>query len=169
MVVSLIVAMGQNREIGRDNDLMWHLPADMRFFRETTTGYPVIMGRKNWDSIPERYRPLANRLNIVLTRQSAFSAAGALVLSSIDEAIHHCRAQGAEKCFIIGGEHIYRLALEAHLVDEMYITEVLHRFDDAHAFFPDFREAMWKKEIIEEHVADEKHAYAFRFTRYTRA
>ena len=85
MQIQLIVAMDSERGIGKNNDLMWHLAADMRFFKETTSGHIVVMGRKNWDSIPTKYRPLSNRENVVLTRNTDFSAEGATVFHSLEQ------------------------------------------------------------------------------------
>ena len=87
MVVSAIVAVGKNLEIGKDNELLWHLPADMKYFKEITTGHHVIMGRKSYESIPNKYRPLPNRVNVVVSRQTDFQIEGALITTSIDKAI----------------------------------------------------------------------------------
>jgi dihydrofolate reductase len=163
LYVSMIVAMGRNHEIGRDNDLMWHLPVDMKFFKNTTLHHPVIMGRKNWDSIPLRFRPLSDRPNVVLTSQADYAAEGAVVVHSLEEAFQWCSANGFEKAFVIGGAQVYDLALQSGVVDEMYITRVDAEFADAHAFFPKFNEADWEEAVLGKHEADDKHAYSFEF------
>lgn len=164
MKVSIIAAVAKNGAIGKNNDLIWHLPDDLKFFKKTTSGHPIIMGRKNYESIPEKYRPLPNRKNIVLTHQKDYKAPGCEVVQSIEQALKN--EAGQKEVFIIGGSQVYQLALDHNLVDQMYITEVHHAFD-ADAFFPDFDKSEWKKEIIGEHPIDEKHKYAFTFCLYT--
>ena len=122
--VSLIVAMDRNRGIGRDNDLMWHLPNDMRFFKETTENQIVVMGRKNYDSIPEKYRPLPNRENVILTKNTAFEASNCSVFNSLDAALSAYESDKNRKLFIIGGGQIYKLALDANILEEMFITHI---------------------------------------------
>ena len=129
MKVSLIVAVSENYVIGKDNDLIWHLPKDMRFFKETTTGHHVIMGRKNFESIPHKFRPLPNRTNIVITRQLDYKAEGCVVVNSIEEALKVAKRNGDDEAFIIGGGQIYKLAIDAGLVDRIYLTKVHHCFD----------------------------------------
>lgn len=165
MKVSIIAAVAENRAIGKNNDLIWHLPDDLRFFKKTTTGSPIIMGRKNYESIPEKYRPLPNRKNIVVTRQKDYQAPGCEVVQNIEEALKN--EQNQDEVFIIGGGQIYQLSLDHDLVDQMYITEVHHSFD-ADAFFPKFDKSRWSKEIIGKHSIDEKHTYAFTFCLYTK-
>jgi len=160
-LVSIIVAMGSNREIGRDNDLMWSLPKDMRFFKDTTAGHPVIMGRKNWDSIPEKYRPLPGRKNIVLTRSPMSPEKDQWLTNNLDMALDMAWEDETEEVFIIGGGQIYDLALKSKKVNRMYITYVKSEFKDAHAFFPEFDESKWSKNSLFSHPVDEKHAYAF--------
>ena len=108
MKVSLIVAVAENGVIGKDNDLIWHLPKDMRFFKETTMGHHVIMGRKNFESIPHKYRPLPDRTNIVITRQSEYKAEGCIVVNSVETALEIAKNNGDIEHFIIGGGQIYR-------------------------------------------------------------
>ena len=147
MKVSLIVAMDKNRGIGKNNDLMWHLPNDMRFFKETTENQLVVMGRKNYDSIPEKYRPLPNRKNIILTRNSNFKARDCDVFYSLDDVLVAYANEAEKTIFIIGGGQIYTLALAAGVVDEMFITHI-HGDYDADTFFPEFDESEWKKELL---------------------
>lgn len=166
MKVSLIVAAGKNGEIGKDNDLIWHLPEDMKFFKETTQDQIVIMGRKNWDSIPSKYRPLVNRENVVLTRTNDYSADGAKVFNDLASALNFYN-QPLEKrtCFIIGGAQVYQLALDAGRVDEMYISHIDESFD-ADTFFPEVDFTQWKSEVVKTHEKDEKNPYSFIVKRY---
>lgn len=160
MKVKLIVAMDQERGIGKNNDLMWHLPADMKFFKETTTGHIVVLGRKNWESIPERFRPLPNRENVVLTRNKAFKDEGAVVFHSLEEALMAYQNEDERIVFIIGGGEIYRQSLELGIVDEMYITHVDHTFE-ADTFFPAINENDWSGELLFKFEKDERNPYSF--------
>jgi dihydrofolate reductase len=161
MKVSLIVAAAENGVIGKDNDLIWHLPKDMRFFKETTLGHHVIMGRKNFESIPHKYRPLPNRINIVITRQTDYKADGCVVVNSVVAALEIAKENGDKEPFIIGGGQIYKLALEASLVDKIYLTKVHHTFD-GDTFFPELNNK-WKEVNKTVNKADEKHAYDYDF------
>lgn len=167
MELSLIVAMGKHREIGKDNDLLWHLPRDMKFFKETTLGHTVVMGRKNWESIPERFRPLTERQNIVLTRNEDFSAEGAVVIHGFDELSTVVETSGDKKCFIIGGAQVYDIALKSGQVNEMFVTEVDETFE-ADTFFPFVDSDGWEVEVVLEHEADDKNPYSFRVKRFWR-
>lgn len=167
MQVSLIVAMDANRGIGKNNDLMWHLPADMNFFKETTKGQIVVMGRKNYDSIPEKYRPLPNRLNVILTRNKDFKAENCLVFNSLNDCLDHFKDEKVRKVFIIGGGEIYKMALDSGCLNEMYITYVDGVFD-ADTFFPQFNESEWTSQILTEQSIDEKHEYSFVVRYYLR-
>lgn len=167
MKVSLIVAMDNERGIGKNNDLMWHLPADMKFFKETTTGHIVVTGRKNYDSIPERFRPLPNRENAVLTRNTDYEAPGALVFASLEACLKHYENETERTVFIIGGGQIYKEAMELNVLDEMYITHVDHIYG-ADTFFPDFDESKWNVETVFKQEADEKHAVGFEVKKYIR-
>lgn len=167
MKVALIVAIDRERGIGKNNDLMWHLPADMKFFKETTTGHVVITGRKNYDSIPERFRPLPNRENAVLTRNTSYEAPGALLFHSLDACLDHYRSETERTIFIIGGGQIYREALESNVVQEMYITHVDGTFG-ADTFFPKIDEQAWSIETILTHAKDEKNPYGFEICRYVK-
>ena len=167
MKLSLIVAMDQNRGIGKDNDLMWHLPAEMRFFTETTKGHIVVMGRKNYDSIPLKYRPLPNRENVILSRNSNFDAGDCKVFTSIDDCLIHFAEETERTVFIIGGGQIYNEAINHPRLEEMYITEINHAFEPD-TFFPVFDETKWKKESILQYQADEKNPQSFEVFRYSR-
>lgn len=138
-MLSLIAAVARNRAIGMDNGLLWHLPEDMRHFRETTRGGTVIMGRKTWESLPAAFRPLPGRHNIVVSRNAAYRAEGATLAASLADALHAAGAGEAE-IFVIGGAELYRQALP--LAGRLYLTEV----DDApvgDAFFPEVSPAEW--------------------------
>ena len=167
MKTALIVAMDSERGIGKNNDLMWHLPKDMQFFKDTTQGQIVVMGRKNYDSIPEKYRPLPNRLNVVLTRNNEFNAPDCLVFHSLEDCMSYFKDENERTLFIIGGGEIYRMAIESNIVNEMYITHVHHSYD-AETFFPEFEAAQWKSSLLFQQEIDEKHEAAFTVRKYTK-
>jgi len=167
MKVSLIVAMDSERGIGKNNDLMWHLPADMKFFKETSTGHIVVTGRKNYDSIPERFRPLPNRENAVLTRNSDYEAPGAVVFSSLEKCLKHYQDETERTVYIIGGGQIYKEVMAMDVLDEMYITHV-NQVYGADTFFPEFDESKWTVETVFEQEVDEKHAVSFEVRKYTK-
>lgn len=168
MKIKIIVAMDRANGIGKNNDLMWHLPSDMRFFKETTLNQIVVMGRKNFDSIPEKFRPLPNRENAILTRQANFIAENCLVFNSMREMILHYKNDRTSRIvYIIGGGQIYKEALDLDIVDEMLITHVNHNFD-ADTFFPEIDSNKWKSEIVLEKELDDKNAYSFVIKKYKR-
>lgn len=138
--IILIAAVAKNGVIGRDNQLLWQIPEDMKHFRETTAGKPVIMGRKTWESLPPRFRPLPGRRNVVISRQPAYAAPGAEVAGSLEAAIAACRDEA--QVFIIGGAEIYRLAMP--LADTLIITEV-NASPDGDARFPPIEHADWQE------------------------
>jgi dihydrofolate reductase len=160
MKVSLIVATDLEKGIGKNNDLMWNLPADMQFFKNTTAGHIVVMGRKNYESIPEKFRPLPNRLNVVLTRNTEFSAENCHVFHSLKACLDSFRNETERTVFIIGGGQIYREALEINVVDEMFITTVNHTFE-ADTFFPSFDASKWTSEVLFHHPKDAKNPFDF--------
>jgi len=135
--IIIIAAMAENRVIGKDNALPWSLKEDLARFKELTTGCPCIMGRKTWESLPKK--PLPGRLNVVISR-SAANAPGAVVVSSLQDAVQHCA--GHEKIFICGGASVYREAFS--LADKIELT-VIHRRYEGDAFFPEIDGAQWKK------------------------
>lgn len=154
--LSIAVATGENKEIGKNNQLLWHMPADLKFFKQTTSGHTVIMGRKTFDSVG---KPLPNRRNIVITRDTDLRIAGAEVVNSLDEALSI--TQNEEKpVFIIGGAEIYRQALPK--TDLLYLTTIHHQFD-ADTFFPEFDRNEWEVLSSEPHQADEKNKYDYTF------
>lgn len=132
--ISIIAAVSKNGVIGKDNKLPWHLPEDMKFFKDTTTGHCVITGRKNYESIPAKFRPLKDRTNIVVTRQEGYAAEGAVVVQSIEAAIEAAKKTGDEEIFIIGGADVYRQCMG--LADRMYITSIEQEFE-GDVFFPE--------------------------------
>lgn len=165
MILSLIAAVAQNKVIGKNNDLPWRLPDDMKYFMETTKGHPVIMGRKNYDSLPEKFRPLPYRSNYVVTRRESFHAPGCTVVQSWEDALQAVAKENADEVFVIGGAEIYRLALPN--ANRLYLTEIQATIDgDVH--FPEFDKTFWKEVSRVPHVADSRHAHAFDFVIYER-
>lgn len=159
-MVSIIVAIAQNGTIGDKNSLLWHIKEDMRFFRTTTSGHAVVMGRKTFESLGSR--PLPKRTNIVITRADrAFE--GALTAHSLEEAIR--LAEGDEEIFIIGGAQIYREALR--VADRMYITRVMHDYE-GDTSFPDIDLSEWELVSEEKHDRGEEYEYPFAFLTYER-
>ncbi len=156
----MIAAMGQNRGIGLKGELLWHLPDDLKFFKQQTLGCPIIMGRKTYDSIG---KPLPGRRNIVLTRNEDFHSQGVEVFRSLQDAIAACLS--SDKIFIAGGAEIYTQALP--MADSLVLTHVHHSLE-ADAFFPEWNPAEF--ELISElhHEPDERHAYSFTFSHYER-
>ena len=161
-MVKIIVAIAANYGIGKDNDLLWRLPADMKFFTENTKNNVVIMGRKNWDSIPDKYRPLPERINAIVTRNSEYKNDDAAVFNAVEDAIkYYSTEEYADKTiYVIGGGEIYNYALENSLVDEMLITMVQEDFE-ADTFFPEINEEIWDGELIIEYKSDEKNPHDF--------
>lgn len=162
--ISLIVAMATNRAIGRANDMLWRLPNDFRHFRELTTGHPIIMGRKTFESLPKGALP--DRTNIVVTHQASYSAPDCRVVTSLDEAIALATNLGSDEIFVIGGGEIYRQALPQ--ASRVYLTAVNTAPENADTFFPELPETEWKLASSESHSADEKHAYDYDFRVYER-
>lgn len=166
MKTALIVAMGKNGEIGYNNDLLWHLPRDMKFFKETTTGHVVVMGRKNWDSIPERFRPLKDRENVILTRNADFKLSDAITFTSFKEVVDkYFDKEDTRTCFIIGGAQIYDLALTSNKIEELFITHVDESFK-ADTCFPEIDLNQWNSEVLLRHEKDAKNPYSFTIKRY---
>lgn len=161
MLISIIVAVSDNNAIGADGALLWRLPKDMQYFKDVTTGHHVLMGRKTWDSIPPKFRPLTDRVNIVVTRQKDFKAEGAIVVKSVEEGIELAKRAGERELMIIGGGEIYKQVFP--LTDKIYLTKVHASFIDADTFLPDIVSDNWKAISTESHTADKKHAYNFDF------
>ena len=166
--VILIAAIGNNHELGRNNDLLWRLKSDMNFFKTTTTGHWVLMGRKSWESLPPKFRPLPNRVNCVITRNAELITDGAQVFSDLISAIRQSRVSGAECIFIIGGAQIYSQAVRENLMDEMYLTHVDASFPDADVFFPFIEEKQWIIREISSFTADEHNEFSGKILHYTK-
>ncbi len=165
MKISIIVAVAENNVIGKDNRLIWRMPEDMKFFKEKTEGHCVVTGRKNYESIPEKFRPLPLRTNIVVTRQEGYSAPGSVVVGSIYEAVETAREKNEEELFIIGGADIYKQCID--IVDCIYLTRIHHSFD-GDAFFSPIDPAKWKLSESKACKADDKHAYDYTFETFVR-
>ncbi|MCV9385244.1 dihydrofolate reductase [Reichenbachiella ulvae] len=163
MKISMIAAMSENRVIGINNDLPWHLPDDMKYFMETTKEHHVIMGRKNYESLPPKFSPLPNRTNLVVTRQGDYEAPGCELFTSIESAVEFAEKNGEEELFIIGGGQIYQLGME--MSDKIYLTEIDAHIDGGEVFFPEMGEE-WKETSRSHHPADDRHKYAFDFVIY---
>ncbi len=163
MIISMIAAMGSNRVIGKDNDIPWHLPDDFRFFKDTTRHHHVIMGRKNWESLPPKFQPLPDRPNFVITRQENYSAEGATIFKSLEDALTKASEMGEKEAFIIGGGEIYRMGLT--LAEKIYLTEINGAFQ-GQTTFPDFDKEQWQEISREHHGTDDRHAYSFDFVVY---
>ncbi len=147
-MINIIAAIQlKDNGLGYNNGLLYQLPEDMKHFRDTTSGHVVIMGRKTWESIPEKFRPLPNRENIVITRQSDYMAHGAKVASSLEEAIDVARSNSSDKeIFIIGGSEIYTQALP--LADRLYLT-LIDGDKSADVFFPEYKDIFTNEKILQ--------------------
>jgi dihydrofolate reductase len=161
MKIALIAALDENNGIGKDNKLLCYLPADLRRFKQLTTGHCIVMGRKTFESLPNGALP--NRRNIVLTRNTSYQAKGAEVACSIEEVINICKEE--EKIFVIGGEEIYKLFMQR--ADILHITRTSHQFE-ADAFFPDFNDKEWQLTNKTDNQPDEKNKYNYSFLDYSR-
>lgn len=163
--ISLVVAMDDNRLIGRDNALPWRLPDDLKQFKRLTLGKTVLMGRKTWDSLG---RPLPERANWILTRDPQFRAEGARVFYSLDAVLAaFAEAAGADgELMVIGGAELYRQTLP--LAQTVHLTEVHARVDGGDTWFPALDPGEWERAEVERHEADERHAHAFSFVRLQR-
>ncbi len=166
MRIKLIAAIGENRELGRNNELLWHLTEDMQFFKNTTSGYYVIMGRKSFESIPPKYRPLPNRINVIISRNPDYMYEECYTCGSLQEATELAESHGETEVFIIGGGEIYRQALTDGIVDEMYLTHVKASFPDADVFFPEWRDEEWSKEELLKIDADSLNEFPFSVVHY---
>jgi len=161
-MLTLIVAAAENDVIGRDGQLPWHLPADLRHFKAITMGKPILMGRKTHESIG---RPLPGRANIVITRQSGYQAAGCHVAHSLEEALALAHAEGAGEVMVIGGAELYADALPR--ADRILMTRV-HASLDGDVRFPPLEPDAWQVLAVERHEADGRHAYPFSFMELVR-
>ena len=154
--LSIVVAISANNAIGKDNQLLWHLPADLKHFKEITSGHTIIMGRKTYDSIG---RPLPSRRNIVITRKADLQIENVEVANSLEEAISLC--ENEEEVFIIGGAEIYKNSIAS--TNTIYLTTV-HKEYEADVFFPEINADEWSETYQEYHEADEKNSVAYTFS-----
>ncbi|HMJ45831.1 MAG TPA: dihydrofolate reductase [Ferruginibacter sp.] len=155
MSISLIVAASANNAIGKNGRLLWHLPIDLTFFKDTTWGMPVIMGRKTFEAVN---KPLPGRINIVITSQQEWNTEGVTIVKSLEEAIREGEATNCKELFIIGGGEIYKQSMG--ITDKIYMTRV-HQNLEGDTFFPVIDEKDWKLEKNIDFNKDEKHAYPF--------
>lgn len=160
MKLSIIVAAATNGVIGHNNQLIWHLPEDLKMFKRRTTGHVIIMGRKTFESIG---KPLPNRTTIIISRNPEYRVEGCITVGSLEEAIAQAQQIEPSEAFVIGGAEIYRLALP--LADIVYLTEVLQSFE-GDAFFPSLEPTVWQEIERTDFVIDEKHAVPFSFVTY---
>ena len=156
-VISLIVAAATNNAIGKNNQLLWHLPQDLKFFKNTTWGFPVIMGRKTFESVN---KPLPGRTNIVISSNPYWKAENVVSAINLDDAITKAAETNSNQIFIIGGGEIYKQAML--LADNIYLTRV-HSKIDGDIFFPIIDEKVWELVSYRDYDADEKHAYDYSF------
>jgi len=165
MILSIISAIGNNNEIGMKNTLLWNLPADMRHFKDTTTGHPIIMGQKTFESIG---KPLPNRRNIVITKDENFKQENIEIVYSVEELMGLLKETTNERdeCFIIGGGQIYKLFIS--IANKLYITHVDAEFPEADTYFPVIDKDKWEKTKSEFHPADESNKYNLEFVIYNK-
>jgi dihydrofolate reductase len=159
MIVSIIVAISENHVIGKDNKLLWHLPKDLKHFKDITTGHTVIMGRKTYDSVG---KPLPKRRNIIITRQPIIIE-GCEVVNSIEAALALCKSE--DEVFVVGGAEIYKQSLK--LTDRIYLT-VVHKDFDGDSLFPEIDKTEWKEVTREDFEPDEKNNLSYSFIKLER-
>jgi len=163
MTISLIVAAAENNAIGKNNQLLWKLPNDFKFFKNTTWGMPVVMGRKTYESLG---KALPGRFNVVITRQADWKADDAVVVNSLDEALLKAKENNTKEIFIIGGAEIYKQAIDT-VANKIYLTRV-HTQIDGDAYFPDVDTAKWEMSAIEDFTKDAQHDFDYSFQTWTR-
>lgn len=166
-MISIIVAKARNNAIGRDNQMLWHISGDLKYFKKVTLGHPVIMGYNTWLSIGAK--PLPGRKNIVVSRRhSALHECGAEFCSTLEEALAAARTSGtgSEEIFVIGGGQLYARAMS--LADRLYITEVDTSVDDAQVYFPEIEPAIWSEETRSALLHDDRSGYDYAFVTYAR-
>jgi dihydrofolate reductase len=159
-VIKILVACDENSVIGKDNQLIWHLPADLKRFKSLTTGHVILMGRKTYESIG---KPLPNRTTIVITRQADFQAEGTIIAHSVDEAILKAKSLSREDIFIVGGAEIYTVSMA--LADQILLTQ-LHDIFEGDAFFPEISPETWEIVDRERGQTDEKNPFQYSFITY---
>jgi len=158
-MLTIIAAVAKNNALGKNNDLIWRLPNDLKRFKEVTLGHHIIMGRKTFESLG---KPLPNRTTIIITRNTNFKAAGCIVVNSLENAIIAARED--DNPYILGGGEIYKQALD--YADALDLTLVHHIFEEADTFFPEIDFTKWSESSREDFKADDNHAYDYSFVRY---
>lgn len=161
-MISIIVAAGENNVIGRDNKLPWRMPADTKYFKSTTKGNVVVMGRKTFESLG---KPLPDRVNIVISRRKGFNAEGIIVAESLKDALKKGGEYAGKDIFIIGGGEIYRQSLD--LTDRIHLTRIHNKFE-GDTFFPELPGGKWRIVSKDDHQPDEKNSHAYSFIIYER-
>lgn len=161
-MIKILVAFDENRVIGKNNELIWHLPADLKRFKALTTGHVIIMGRKTYDSIG---KPLPNRTTIVISRTAGLQIEGVICTTSIEEAILKAKSLSREDIFIVGGAEIYALSLA--VADQILVTQ-LHDIFEGDAFFPEILADQWMVTEKERGVTDEKNPYQYSYITYSK-
>ena len=164
MIKSLVVAASTNNAIGKNNQLPWRLPNDVKFFKNVTWGMPVLMGRKSFEALNNK--PLTGRVNIVLTSSKFFKKEGIVIVNKIKDAEFFAAQNDYKELMILGGGHVYAQTIND--ADKIYITRVHHVFEDADTFFPVIDEQKWKLVSNEDHFKDDKHAYDYSFQLWER-
>ena len=159
-MITIIAAIAKNNALGKDNDLIWHLPADLKRFKKITTGHHILMGRNTFESIG---KPLPNRTTVIITKNSDYTIDGCLIANSVEEAIE--LAKFDDEVFVIGGAQVYKYAMDNNLVDKLDITMVHEEFE-ADVFFPEIDTTIWKEVSREDFKADEKNKYDYSFVSY---
>ena len=159
MIISLVVAASTNNAIGKQGQLLWNLPNDMKFFKNITWAMPVAMGRKTFEALNSK--PLNGRLNVVITRQKNFTADNVVVVNNLTDAVFIAKEQDYKELMIIGGGEIYKEAMP--IANKIYITRVHHIFEDADAFFPVIDETKFSLTSKQDFFKDDKHAYDYSF------
>ncbi len=161
-IISIIVAVDENNAIGKNNNLLCHLPNDLKYFKSVTQGFPVIMGRKTFESLPKGALP--NRRNIVVTRDSDLQFDKCEMCGSLEEAIALCKEES--EAFIIGGGTVYKESIP--FADKLYLTRIHHAFEEADTFFPSIEASQWKEVSREDHSTDERHEYGYSFITFNK-
>ncbi len=162
MIKIIMAAIANNNIIGKNNDLVWHLPADFKFFKQTTKGHTLIMGRKTFESLDN---PLPHRDSLIVTRNKAYTSDGITVFHSLESALDYAEKKGLESVFILGGGEIYKQSMV--LADKLIITEV-HEDFEGDTYFPEIDDNLWMEVSREERNADEKNKHGFAFVVYER-
>ena len=156
-MVTIIAAIAENNALGKDNDLIWHLPADLKRFKKVTSGHYILMGRNTFESIG---KPLPNRTSVIITRNTNYFKDGCLIANSLEDALE--LSVDEEEVFIIGGAQIYKYSIENNLADKLDIT-IVHETFEADVFFPEIDTKVWKEVAREDFEADEKNKYDYSF------